>query len=51
MLLSKEYVGYLARETVKKLIAGEFIETKFLPAVNREAQCRHARRTFARRPH
>ena len=28
MLLSKEYVGYLARETVKKLIASEFIETK-----------------------
>jgi hypothetical protein len=28
MLLSKEYVGYLAREITKKLIAGEFIETK-----------------------
>jgi hypothetical protein len=28
MLLSKEYVGYLAREVTKKLIAGEFIETK-----------------------
>ena len=28
MLLSKEYVGYLAREVTKKLIAGEFIATK-----------------------
>ena len=27
MLFSKEYVGYLAREITKKLIAGEFIET------------------------
>ena len=27
MLLSKEYVGYLAREVSKKLIDGEFIET------------------------
>jgi hypothetical protein len=33
MLLSKEYVGYLARELTKKLVAGEFIETKSLPAV------------------
>ena len=33
MLLSKEYVGYLARETVKRLAASEFIETKSLPAV------------------
>ena len=28
MLLSKEYVGYLAREVAKKLIAGQFIEAK-----------------------
>ena len=27
MLISREYVGYLAREVTKKLIAGEFIET------------------------
>jgi hypothetical protein len=33
MVLSKEYVGYLAREISKKLIKGEFIETKNLPAV------------------
>lgn len=33
MLLSKEYVSYLAREVTKKLIAGEFIETKAAPVV------------------
>lgn len=33
MLLSKEYVGYLARETTKRLAASQFIETKSLPAV------------------
>jgi hypothetical protein len=33
MLLSKDYVSYLAREVTKKLIAGEFIETKNIPAV------------------
>ena len=33
MLFSKEYVGYLAREITKKLIAGEFIETKNQAAV------------------
>ena len=33
MLLSKEYVGYLAREVTKKLIAGGFIATKAVPAV------------------
>ena len=27
MILSKEYVGYLAREITNKLIDGEFIET------------------------
>jgi hypothetical protein len=34
MLLSKEYVGYLAREVTKKLIAGEFIESKNPAAVS-----------------
>jgi hypothetical protein len=34
MLLSKEYVGYLAREVTKKLIAAEVVETKTVPAVN-----------------
>jgi len=33
MLLSKEYVSYLAREVTKKLIAGGFIDTKAAPAV------------------
>lgn len=27
MMLSREYVGYLAREVAKKLVSGEFIET------------------------
>ncbi|MBO0912435.1 MAG: DUF507 family protein [Acidobacteria bacterium] len=38
MLLSKEYVGYLARETVKKLIGSEFIETKGPQAVTEKVQ-------------
>jgi hypothetical protein len=33
MLLSKEYVGYLAREVTKKLLAAEVVETKAVPAV------------------
>jgi hypothetical protein len=33
MLLSKEYVSYLARETVKRLAASGFVETKSLPPV------------------
>ncbi|MBZ5567393.1 MAG: DUF507 family protein [Acidobacteriia bacterium] len=33
MHLSKEYVGYLAREVSKKLIKGKFIETKELPVL------------------
>ena len=33
MLLSKEYVGYLAREVSKKLITGEFIEAKSVQAL------------------
>jgi hypothetical protein len=31
-------VGYLARETVKRLIASEFIETKNVQAVNEKVQ-------------
>ncbi len=34
MIFSKEYVGYLSREITKKLIAGEFIETKNPAAVS-----------------
>jgi len=33
MLLSIEYVGYLARNVTKKLVEGEFIETPHLAAV------------------
>ena len=33
MLLSKEYVGYLARQVAQKLVAGEFIETNNVPKV------------------
>jgi len=33
MLFSKEYVGYLARQLTKKLIAGEFIESADVKAV------------------
>jgi len=33
MLFSKEYVGYLAREVTKKLLASGNIETKAIPAV------------------
>jgi hypothetical protein len=34
MLFSKEYVGYLARQVTQKLIAGQFVETKDIPAVS-----------------
>jgi hypothetical protein len=33
MLLSKEYVGYLARQVTQKLISGEFIETDNVASV------------------
>lgn len=33
MLLSKEYVSYMARELTKKLLAGEFLETKDVPGL------------------
>ena len=33
MVLSKEYVGYLAREISKKLVLGKFVESKNLPAI------------------
>ena len=33
MLLSKEYVAYLARGLTKKLIDGQFVETAAAPAV------------------
>jgi hypothetical protein len=33
MLVSKEYVAYMAREMVKKLVAAQMIEAPNLPAV------------------
>ncbi len=34
MLVSKEFVAYMAREIVKKLTAGQFIETKEVATVS-----------------
>lgn len=34
MLLSKDYVGYLARQVAQKLVTGEFIETKDVRSVS-----------------
>ena len=33
MLLSRDFVGYMAKEVVKRLVAGKMIETKNLEAV------------------
>ena len=38
MLLSKEYVGYLARHITDRLIKGDFIETKAQPAVTQKVE-------------
>jgi hypothetical protein len=38
MLLSKEYVGYLARHIVERLIKGELIETKVQPQVAQKVE-------------
>ena len=38
MLLSKEYVGYLARHIVDRLVKGEVIETKAQPAVTQKVE-------------
>jgi hypothetical protein len=38
MLISKEYVGYLARETVKRLAKSQFIESKNLQAITEKVQ-------------
>jgi len=34
MLVSKDYVGYLARQVTKKLVEGEFIETRNMNATS-----------------
>ena len=33
MLLSKEYVGHLARQIAQKMVAGQFVETRNVGAV------------------
>ena len=38
MLFSKEYVGYLARQVVKRLIAAEQIETAHIQVVNERVE-------------
>jgi hypothetical protein len=40
MLLSRDYVGYMAKEVVKRLVAAEMIETKVTEAVTQHV--RHA---------
>jgi len=42
MLLSRDFVGYMAKEVVKRLIAGKMIETK-----NVEALTHHVRQVMA----
>lgn len=39
MLLSRDYVGYMAKEVVKRLVAGKMIETKNVE--NLTTQVRH----------
>jgi hypothetical protein len=39
MLLSRDYVGYMAKEVVKRLVAGKMIETKNIE--NLTTQTRH----------
>ena len=52
MLLSKEYVGYLAREVTKKLIAAKAIETTAVPKVTERVHVAcSARGAYSRRPH
>ena len=36
MLLSRDYVGYMAREVVKRLVASQMIETKAVDAVRHQ---------------
>ncbi len=38
MLLSKEYVGYLARNIVDRLVKTEFIDTQAQPAVTQRVE-------------
>ncbi len=38
MLLSRDYVGYMAREVVKRLVASQMIETKAVDAVRQQVR-------------
>ncbi len=38
MLLSRDYIGYMAREVVKRLVASQMIETKAVDAVRQQVR-------------
>ena len=38
MLLSRDYVGYMAREVVKRLVAGKMIETKHVENLTQQVR-------------
>ena len=38
MLLSRDYVGYMAKEVVKRLVAGKMIETKNVPELTEQVR-------------
>ncbi len=38
MLLSRDYVGYMAKEVVKRLVAGKMIETKDVENVTQQVR-------------
>jgi hypothetical protein len=38
MLLSRDYVGYMAKEVVKRLLAGKMIETKDVEALSQQVR-------------
>ena len=38
MLLSRDYVGYMAKEVVKRLVAGRMIETKSVEALTEQVR-------------
>ena len=51
MIFSRDYIGYLARRTVKHLIDAKMITTSDLKAVEARVNGGADRRTFPRRPH
>jgi hypothetical protein len=38
MLLSRDYVGYMAKEVVKRLVAGKMVETKHVEALTEQVR-------------